>query len=71
MTTRTDFEDSDRFECKVCHYVYDPEKGDAISNIDPGIAFSDLPAFWICPICGAEKSSFLVCPKEKEKTPEN
>lgn len=68
MTNRTDFPDNERFECKVCHYVYDPVEGDAISNIDPGMAFSKLPAFWTCPICGAEKSSFFACPKEERET---
>ncbi len=71
MKIRTDFDANARFECRVCHYVYAPGKGDAISNIEPGIAFSELPAFWICPICGAEKSSFLICPKEKVKKTEN
>lgn len=48
----------DTFTCKVCGYIYDPEKGDPDNNIKPGTAFSELPDDWVCPICGAPKSEF-------------
>ena len=51
-------ERKDRYTCSVCGYVYDPEKGDTDSGIKPGTKFADLPADWMCPICGAEKSKF-------------
>ena len=47
-----------KYKCKVCGYVYDPEKGDPDSGIKPGKPFSDLPDDWVCPVCGAEKSEF-------------
>lgn len=47
-----------KFVCKVCGYVYDPAKGDPESNIQPGTTFEDLPADWICPVCGAPKNQF-------------
>ena len=36
--------------CKICGYVYDEKK--------EGIPFADLPDTWVCPLCGANKSSF-------------
>lgn len=47
-----------KYECTVCGYEYDPEKGDPDGNIPPGTAFEDLPDDWVCPICGAGKSDF-------------
>ena len=35
-----------RLECKVCHYIYDPAKGDVDQNIEPGTPFSELPEYW-------------------------
>ncbi|MFC1978928.1 rubredoxin [Chloroflexota bacterium] len=48
----------DKYECKVCGYVYDPEAGDPENNIAPGTAFEDLPDDWECPTCGAAKDEF-------------
>lgn len=48
----------ERYKCTVCGYVYDPEEGDAESDIAPGTAFEDLPEDWICPVCGAGKEEF-------------
>jgi rubredoxin len=47
-----------KYKCTVCGYIYDPEKGDPDSGINPGIAFEKLPDDWVCPVCGAEKSLF-------------
>ncbi len=47
-----------RYVCEVCGYVYDPEKGDPESGVEPGIAFEDLPDDWVCPVCGAAKGQF-------------
>ena len=49
---------SDVWQCQLCHYEYEEEKGDPISGIEPGTSFLDLPDDWVCPICGAEKSMF-------------
>lgn len=48
----------DKYLCKVCGYVYDPDEGDADGGIDPGTAFENLPDDWICPVCGAGKEEF-------------
>lgn len=47
-----------RWECTVCGYIYDPQKGDNIGGIPPGTSFEDLPNDWVCPSCGAGKEAF-------------
>ena len=47
-----------KYECQVCGYVYDPELGDPDSDVAPGTLFEDLPAYWVCPVCGASKDEF-------------
>ena len=48
----------DKWVCQVCGYVYDPEKGDLSSGIQPGTPFDRLPEDWVCPECGAGKDEF-------------
>ena len=48
------------FICPICAYVYEPDKGDDTQGIDPGTSFADLPEDWICPICAAAKSVFII-----------
>ena len=47
-----------KYVCDVCGYVYDPAVGDPDSGIAPGTAFEDLPADWVCPLCGVGKDQF-------------
>ena len=49
-----------KYNCVLCGYIYDPEKGDPKSGIKPGTAFEDLPEEWICPVCGASKKDFVM-----------
>jgi rubredoxin len=49
----------DKWECTICGYVYDPEKGDPENNIPAGTPFEQLPESWNCPVCGAPKSQFV------------
>ncbi len=44
--------------CTICGYVYDPAEGDPENNVAPGTKFEDLPADWVCPVCGAGKEDF-------------
>ena len=48
----------DRYECRACGYVYEPEKGDDRRNIEPGTQFPELPINWRCPVCSANKKAF-------------
>ncbi len=47
-----------KYECTVCGYIYDPEKGAPDSSIEPGTPFEELSDDWVCPVCGAWKSAF-------------
>jgi rubredoxin len=46
------------YQCEICHYIYESEKGDPDAGIKPGTTFKDLPENWICPRCGIDKSIF-------------
>lgn len=41
-----------RYRCTVCNYVYD--------EVKEGKKFSELPNEWVCPVCGAPKSAFIL-----------
>ncbi len=47
-----------RYRCTVCNYVYDEAK--------EGKKFSDLPKEWVCPVCGAPKSVFVLLTEQVE-----
>ncbi|MCQ9208516.1 MAG: rubredoxin [Omnitrophica bacterium] len=49
---------SGKYRCKVCGYIFDPEKGDPDNGITPGTAFKDVPDEWKCPECGVNKDQF-------------
>lgn len=48
-----------KWRCTVCGYIYDEAK--------EGKIFSEQPEDYRCPVCNAEKSSFVVLTEEKEK----
>ena len=47
-----------KFVCDACGYIYDPAKGDPDHGVEPGTAFADVPADWVCPECGVGKEDF-------------
>lgn len=47
-----------KYECTVCGYIYDPEKGEPENGVKAGTPFEDIPSGWVCPICGAGKEEF-------------
>jgi len=49
---------SAKYQCKICGYTYDPEKGDPDGKITPGTPFEEIPNTWTCPVCGAGKDNF-------------
>jgi rubredoxin len=49
----------EKWECTVCGYIYDPDIGDPEQGVKPGTPFEELPADWICPICGASRDQFI------------
>lgn len=48
----------DKYTCGICGHIYDPAVGEEKQNIQPGVAFEDLPDDWTCPVCGAGKAMF-------------
>ncbi|MCC7550556.1 MAG: rubredoxin [Methanobacterium sp.] len=46
------------YQCEICHYIYQSEKGDPESDVEPGTSFGDIPLDWACPRCGIDKSMF-------------
>jgi pyruvate oxidase len=55
-----------KYRCTVCNYVYDEAK--------EKVNFNNLPKEWVCPVCGAPKSAFVLLagkieePKKKGTT---
>jgi rubredoxin len=49
---------SQKYECQVCGYVYNPAEGDPDNGYPAGTSFADLPEDWECPLCGAPKEDF-------------
>ncbi len=47
-----------KYQCQICGYVYDPEKGDPDNGVAPGTPFEELLDNWVCPVCGASKENF-------------
>lgn len=49
------------YQCGLCSYLYDEDA--------EGVAWADLPADWVCPICGSPKDAFAVVPSESASAP--
>ena len=58
----------DKYVCSVCGYEYDPAVGDPDHGIEPGTAFEDLPADWVCPLCSVGKDEFEKAEKALKTT---
>ncbi len=50
----------EKYKCVVCGYIYDPAAGEPENGIAPGTRFADLPADYLCPVCGAGKEEFIL-----------
>ena len=48
-----------RYRCSGCGWIYDPRFGDAANEIARGVKFEDLPAKFICGVCGCTKEKFV------------
>ncbi len=47
-----------KFVCSVCSFVYDETLGLPDQGIAPGTRWEDLPADFVCPLCGVGRSEF-------------
>jgi rubredoxin len=50
----------EKYRCIICGYIYDPEVGEISNGIKAGVGFNELPADYVCPVCGAEKEDFML-----------
>ncbi|MGN1370733.1 MAG: glutamate synthase-related protein [Candidatus Coprovivens sp.] len=48
-----------KYKCLLCGYIYDEEV--------EGVKFEELPDDWKCPMCGAQKSDFVLVEEEVKK----
>jgi len=48
-----------KYRCTVCNYVYD--------EVKEGKKFSELPKEWVCPVCGAPQSVFVLLAEKSEE----
>jgi len=47
-----------KWQCAVCGFVYEEEKGLPDEGISPGTSWEDIPDNWQCPECGVTKEEF-------------
>lgn len=48
----------DKYVCDLCGYIYDPAEGDPDNGVAPGTPWEQVPANWVCPLCGVGKDQF-------------
>jgi len=47
-----------KYVCDLCGWEYDPEAGYPDGGIAPGTPWEEVPADFVCPLCGASKEEF-------------
>lgn len=47
-----------KYQCDVCGWIYDEEKGLPEEGIAPGTKFEELGEDFVCPLCGVPKEHF-------------
>lgn len=57
-----------KYVCSICGFVYDESTGYEKDGISPNTKWEDVPDNWVCPLCGATKSDFVL-QKEQKKDP--
>ncbi len=46
------------WQCLVCGFIYEEEKGWPEDGIPAGTRWEDVPTDWSCPECGVTKAEF-------------
>lgn len=54
-----------RYVCTICGFIYDEAAGLPDQGIAAGTKWGDLPADWVCPVCGSPKSAFELVKEEQ------
>jgi len=47
-----------KYVCDICGWVYDEAEGSSDNGIAPGTKWNDVPADFVCPMCGVGKDEF-------------
>ncbi len=47
-----------KWQCLVCSFIYEEEKGMPEDGIAPGTSWDEIPDDWMCPDCGVGKEDF-------------
>ena len=47
-----------KYVCEICGYTYDPALGDPEHGVPAGTKWEDVPADFVCPLCGVGKDQF-------------
>ena len=53
--SETDFK---TLQCRTCGWIYEEAAGAPDEGLAPGTRWADVPANWVCPLCGTPKSDF-------------
>ena len=46
------------WQCRTCGYIYDETEGAPAEGLAPGTRWAEVPADWVCPLCGTAKTDF-------------
>ena len=46
------------YECDVCGWHYDENKGCKEKEVSPGTKWDEVPEDFRCPLCGSKKNHF-------------
>lgn len=48
-----------KYACSVCGWIYDEAEGAPDNGIAPGTVWAEVPADFVCPLCGVSKDDFV------------
>ena len=47
-----------KYVCELCGYEYEEANGEPDAGVAPGTTWENVPADYVCPLCGAGKDAF-------------
>ena len=47
-----------KYACPICGWIYDESEGSPDNGIAVGTPWAEVPADFVCPICGVSKDEF-------------
>jgi rubredoxin len=46
------------WQCRTCGFIYEEAAGAPAEGLARGTRWADIPANWVCPLCGTPKADF-------------